>query len=28
MVLANGCDVADQILATIASAFRIVGIWV
>jgi hypothetical protein len=28
LVLANGCDVTDQILATIGFAFRIVDIWV
>lgn len=28
MLLASGCDVADQVLATIAAAFRIVDIWV
>ncbi len=28
MVLASGCDMADQVLATIAAAFRIVDIWV
>ncbi|MFQ5807964.1 MAG: hypothetical protein ACE5I3_16080 [Phycisphaerae bacterium] len=27
-VLASGCDVADQVLATIGFAFRIVDIWV
>lgn len=28
MVLATGCDVTDQVLATIEFAFRIVDIWV
>ena len=27
-VFASGCDVADQILATIEFAFRIVDVWV
>ena len=28
MALASGCSVADQVLATIQAAFRIVDIWV
>jgi len=28
VVLAGGCGVADQILATIGLAFRIVDVWV
>jgi hypothetical protein len=28
LVLASGCDVADQVLATVAAALRIVDIWV
>jgi hypothetical protein len=28
MLLAGGCDVADQILSTIGLAFRIVDVWV
>lgn len=28
MLLASGCDVAEQVAATIRSAFRIVDVWV
>jgi len=28
LVLATGCDVADEVLATIEAALRIVDIWV
>jgi hypothetical protein len=28
MLLASGCDVADQVVATIQFAFRIIDVWV